>query len=81
MNHKTLTIKGMLAISGIVVVVAAAVGLLAMWSTSQIALADGTASSAGTGPSGSAGGEIVLCKSEALVMIAIGGGCSGSNPE
>ena len=106
MNHitKTLTIKGMLVISGIV---GSAAGLLAIWDTSQTALASsgsagsaadtegtsaagagaildsssGSASSAGSGPSGSAGGEIVLCKSEALVMIAIGGGCSGSNPE
>jgi hypothetical protein len=75
---KTLTIKGILVISGIV---AAAAGLLAMWSTSQIALADGTASSAGSGPSGSAGGQIALCKSKALLMIAIGGACSGSNPQ
>ena len=105
MNHatKTLTIKGMLVISGIVL---AAAGLLSMWSTSQVVLAtsgstgsaadtegtsaagagailgssSGSATSAGSGPSGSAGGEIVLCKSEALVTIAIGGSCSGSNP-
>ena len=104
MNHRTLTIKRMLAISGIVV---AAAGFLAMWSTSQIVLASsgtassaadtegtssagtgsrldlssGSTSSAGKGTSGSASGEIALCKSKALVMVAIGGGCSGSNPE